>query len=120
VHESSAAQFTCSRCGAFGCSACKTSLEAVCLACYARPSQRLGASRRARVALLLSVFALHGLVPLAAVALWLVEKERAAIAEHAAPRGGEPWLLGAKWVSFAALAGWALIFGRVLLRWLDD
>jgi hypothetical protein len=120
VHEGSPALFTCSRCGAFACSACKTDVEAVCFACWSRPAERLGSSRRARGAFMLSVLALHGLVPLAPVALWLVEKERVAIAGNAAPRGGEPWLTGARWVSFVALVGWGVVFSLVLMRWLDE
>jgi hypothetical protein len=120
VHPGSPALFTCTRCGAFACSACKARVEDVCLACWSRPSERLDSSRRARSAFFLAVLALHGLVPLAPVALWLVERERAAIASHAAPRGGEPWLAGARWVSFFALAVWGVVLSVVLKRWLDE
>ena len=40
-------------------------------------------------------------------------------AEHAAPRGGEPWLQGARWVSLAALLGWSLFWARLVYGWLE-
>ncbi len=109
VHPSAQAVQTCSRCGCFGCAACKSESPELCATCYRRPADRLHASQRAKVAFALSVLALHGLVPLALVALWLCAREAAAIAAHAAPRGGTPWLTGTRWVSLAALSVWAVI-----------
>ena len=118
VHAQAVAVFTCARCGSFACAACKTELAAVCLACFGRPAERLGVSRRARVSFALAVAAVHGLFPLAFASLWLAAREREAIASLVAPRGGEPWLQGARWLSRAALVGWAVfwawfVFGRL-------
>lgn len=116
VHPEAEAVLTCSRCGCFACTACKSESPELCATCHRRPAERLHASRRAKLAFALSVLALHGLVPLAFAALWLHGRETAAIAAHAAPRGGAPWLTGTRWVSFAALAAWAIIGGVIASR----
>jgi hypothetical protein len=60
------------------------------------------------------VAALHGVLPLRAVSLWLSRRELRRIAAGASSVAGQPWALGAGWLSLAALVVWVAIAFSVL------
>ncbi len=116
LHPAAASRLTCARCGRFTCAACVSPSAELCRQCFDRPQERLGSSRRARLALALAVLGLQGLLPCALAALLLVRAERAAIERNAAPRGGEPLLTGATWLAWGALGLWSVLAGIFFSR----
>ena len=109
-----AATGICGRCGRFGCAQCLNE-TAWCVQCQARPEARLLPSDRAKTALMLSLFGLHGVVVLLPVALWLARKELAAIERGKSVPAGIPYARG----SIAIAGAGSVLWLAALLWWIS-
>jgi len=103
LHPGIESRRTCKRCGRFTCGVCVSSDSVQCVQCYAWAEEH--ASPRAELSIRLAYLGMFGLVPAAIAAMVLVRRERRAISQVDAPRGGSDVLTSA-----TLIASWSLVF----------
>jgi hypothetical protein len=110
VHDTPATG-VCARCGRYACAACLAPAlgAAWCTECRARPDAQLTPSPEAKRALWLALAAFHGVLPLLPFAMWSARQELKRIEAGQASRAGQPWAVGAWWLSLGALVLWITI-----------
>jgi hypothetical protein len=113
-HANRAATGLCARCGDYLCGACgrRVAERLYCADCAARLTAEH--SRRATYAFVLGLASIHGLFPLAPVALVISGMELTAIQAGEAPLGGQ--ILARAGLIFA-LCALAIPIGALLLLW---
>ncbi|MBX3271210.1 MAG: DUF4190 domain-containing protein [Sandaracinaceae bacterium] len=105
-HPEREATDTCTRCGSYVCTACTEieEWETYCTTCYARVGKRAPASTMATVALILSLLAVSGCLPLGVVGAILGHVEVASIDRGESEPGGRNLAMGAIYVGWATTA----------------
>ena len=116
THPAREASDTCARCGSYVCGSCMEveDYETYCESCYARVGKRAPASTMATVALVLSLLAVSGCLPLGVVGAILGHVEVASIDRGESEPGGRNLAKGAIYVGWATTA-FAVLLVLVLL-----